>query len=610
MLSNEKATHREEVDFNKKHTNILEMIGKGTSASLIYDEIGRLYESIHPGLRCSMLELHGDILLHGGAPSIPNEYSQAVHGLKIGPNVGSCGAATYTGKRVIVENIENDLKWKDLKQFALPHGMRCCWSEPVISSKGKVLGAFGMYYDHPALPDKFESESLKSAAMLTSIVMERDQNQKRIKQLAYTDELTGFSSRAYFYSKVDKLINGFNPTEQNFGLICIDIDNFKDINDNFGHDIGDIYLQSVAKRIYSTCSDAYLIARLGGDEFCIVVKETQNKDQSTAVATRCLEQLSQVTEISSRKFVQSCSVGIAFYPDHGSDVRSLLKSADTALYSAKRSGKNQYTVYEKKLTEQAEYRFKVEQLLRESISNQSISVVYQPQFDANTRKLIAVETLSRWHHPELGHVNPEEFITTAERIGVIRQLTEHVLKTACTQAVNWKKNTGHDIRLAINVSADHFSDTKFVSLVSNILNQSGMNPANLELEVTETAIQTASDNLDIFKDLKKLGVRIALDDFGTGYSSFASLKHLDIDILKIDKYFVDDISTDSQARCLVDSMIKMAHELGYEVVAEGVINEQQAHVLEQLGADIVQGYFFAEPSSVAIITELIRHENE
>ncbi|MGF1749171.1 bifunctional diguanylate cyclase/phosphodiesterase [Vibrio cionasavignyae] len=593
-------------NFNKKHTQILEMIGKGIPAADIYNKIGLLYESRHPGLRCSMLELHGDTLIHGGAPSMPEEYCRAVNGLKIGPDIGSCGTSTYTGKRVIVENIETDLRWKNIKQFALPHGMRCCWSEPIKSSSGEVLGAFGMYYDFPATPNKDESKSLASAAMLASIVMERDQNQKRIKELAYTDGLTGFSSRAYFYLNLEKLIKQSQHNNQRFGVIFIDLDNFKNINDSFGHDVGDLYLQDIASRLTPIINDSYLISRLGGDEFCIIVEESSGQCNSEQIAQRCLNEISQTSEISGREFVQSCSIGIAHYPEHGSDVSTLLKSADTALYRAKDAGKSQYVIYDKAFTVAAEYQFNVEQLLRTAIDNQEITIVYQPQIDLNTQRVITVEALCRWYHPELGQVSPNEFIKIAERTGMIKSLTEFVITTACKQAVLWRLAGYPRIRLAVNISAAHFLDPDFVPLVERILYETKMEPSDLELEVTETVIQTKPKNQLVFKRLKELGIKLAIDDFGTGYSSFASLKHLDVDVLKIDKYFIDDILIDRKSQYLVESMIGMAHNLGYYVVAEGVENQEQAQLLKPMSCDVAQGYLFSKPTHPENIETLLR----
>lgn len=589
--------------FKIKHSSILEMIAKGVAAQKVYDEIALLYESRHPGMRCSMLELDGNVLLHGGAPSMPKAYCDAVNGLIIGPEIGSCGASTFTGKRVLVKNIETDPKWKDLKELTLPHGMRCCWSEPIMSSTKNVLGAFGMYYDYPALPNAKESADLSSAAMLTSIVMERDHNQKRMKELAYTDELTGFSSRSHLYLYLEALIERSKLNANRFALYYIDLDNFKGINDSLGHDVGDIHLQEIAERLLLLNQHIYLISRLGGDEFCILL---ENNDDIiiTELAQKCLEVVSRPSLLSGRKVIQTCSIGIARYPEDGQDLKSLLKAADTALYDAKENGKNQFSYYRKSFSNEAEYKFKVEQYLREAIENNQLYLEYQTQVDIQTGKIVAVEALSRWHHPALGQVPPCEFIEIAERIGMIKPLTKFVLRTACIQIANWRKSGFNNIRVAVNISPSHFLDAEFVPMVRKILEETQIPPSYLELEVTETVVQTKDKYLSVFAALRKLGVLMAIDDFGTGYSSFASLKHLNVGCLKIDKYFLDDF-TDHKTELLIESMIGMAHSLGYSVVAEGVEHVEQLNLLRTLGCDLAQGDFFNKPEKPETIYKLL-----
>lgn len=589
--------------FTQSHNQILEMIAKGEPAKKIYNAIGLLYESRHAGLRCSMLELEGDTLLHGGAPSLPKEYCDAVHGLKIGPNIGSCGTSTYTGKRVIVANIETDPKWAAIKHVALPHGMRCCWSEPVKSSSGEVLGAFGMYYDHSAVPNDEESKDLISAAMLTGIVMERDQNQKRIQSLAFVDELTGLSSRAHFYQALEKLIIESKEHDLRFSLLYIDLDSFKNINDSLGHDVGDQHLKQIATRLTALKENVCCHARLGGDEFCLIIKEQGDNSNAESIAKECLKLISMPSSLAGRKCIQTCSIGISTYPDDGSDLKTLLKASDIALYSAKDYGKNHYIFYNEDLLLKAEYRFQVEQLLRDAINNNELSLVYQPQFDFLTGKLIGVEALSRWHHPHLGQVSPFEFISIAERIGMIKPLTESVLKKACTQTVSWIKAGNPHLIVAVNVSPSHFLDDDFIPLIKRVLEETGIAPQNLKLEVTETIDQTQQQNISAFKKLKEIGVLIAIDDFGTGYSSFASLKHLNVDYLKIDKYFIDDLLSDDKTHLLIGSIIDMAHKLGYKVIAEGIEEEEQLNILNELKCNIAQGYLFSEPVSANDISE-------
>lgn len=590
--------------FDNKNAEILEMIAIGRSASDIYDAIALLYEARNPGMRCSMLELEDNKLLHGGAPSLPKAYCDAVNGLENGPNVGSCGTSTYTGQRVLVENIETDPKWEKIKQYALPHGMRCCWSEPIKDSSGKVLGAFGMYYNHPALPNTAELHDLISAARLAGIVMERDQAQKRIQILAYTDELTGLANRAAFSQHLAEITKTSARHNRRFGLLYIDLDNFKAVNDSLGHAAGDLLLKTIAKRLVNTCREIDFIARLGGDEFCILIEEVDD-DYAANVARRCLDAIAQPIEMYSRKLTPACSIGIAYYPDDGKDLSELLKAGDTSLYTAKENGKNQYAFYKAELTLQAEYRFHVEQNLREAIEKQQLSLVYQPQIEVNTGEIFGFEALSRWHHPELGQIPPIDFIATAEKIGMIKPLTEWVLRTACGQLIAWKKEGFHSLHMAVNISPSLFLDKEFASLIKRIIEDVGIAPSELELEVTESVVQTDPRNLSIFQDLKDLGVLLAIDDFGKGYSSFASLKHLKVDCLKIDKYFVDDMLVDNQALTLISSMIEMGHKLGYGIIAEGVEKPEQLNILRNLGCEKVQGYLFSTPANTDTISKLL-----
>lgn len=594
--------------FNSKQNEILEMIAIGRPASEIYDAIALMYESRHPGMRCSMLELSGNTLLHGGAPSLPETYCKAVHGLINGPEVGSCGTSTFTGKRVLVENIETDPKWEKIKHFALPHGMRSCWSEPVKSSSGKVLGAFGMYYDYPALPNEQELNDLISAARLTGIVMERDQVQKRIHALAYSDELTELASRASLIQHLEEVTKTSVRYNRRFGLLYIDLDNFKLINDNFGHDAGDQLLKTIAMRLKATCRDTDFIARLGGDEFCVLVEESE-EDNAANVATRCLTSITAPFAIYSRNLTPTCSIGIAYCPDDGDNPFALLKAADTSLYTAKENGKNQYAFYRTEQTHKAQYRFQIERNLRVAIETQQLTLVYQPQINVMTGEIFGVEALSRWQHPQLGQVPPSEFIATAERIGMIKPLTEWALRTACQQLNVWKAEGHRRLCMAVNISPSLFLESEFVSLVKRIIKETGINPDQLKLEVTEGVVQTDPRNLSIFQALKELGVLLAIDDFGSGYSSFASLHHLTTDYLKIDKCFIDTMLSDDKAYTLVSTMVEMGHKLGYGIIAEGVETLEQLNILKKLDCEIVQGYLFSKPTSAAHISELLRSDN-
>ena len=361
------ARKKEEL-FGESNARILEMIALGEPAADIYDAIALMYEERHPGMRCSLLERDDNILRHGGAPSLPKEYCDAVNGLEIGPDVGSCGTSTYTGERVLVDDIETDKKWDKIKHYALPHGLRSCWSEPIKSSSGEVLGAFGMYYNHSALPNDEESDDLKSAARLAGIIMGRDQDQKRIRKLAYMDELTGLASRANFYQNLEALIDTSCREGRRFGVLYIDLDDFKNVNDSLGHDVGDLLLKEIAERLISACREVDFVARVSGDEFSVLVKDVPDEQVAASVAQSCLEKIAEPFELLTRKLMPACSIGIAHYPDDGRDLTTLLKAADTSLYAAKEYGKNRYALYEPMLSKKAEYRFQSEAVAADEIA--------------------------------------------------------------------------------------------------------------------------------------------------------------------------------------------------------------------------------------------------
>lgn len=592
--------------FNTQTAEILKMIALGQPATAIYDAIALLYESRHPGMRCSMLELSDGVLLHGGAPSLPKAYCDAVHGLQNGPNVGSCGASTYTGKRCLVENIETHPNWSVIKEAALPHGLRCCWSEPIISSKGEVLGAFGMYYNYPALPNEEESENLKSAARLASIVMERDHDQKRIRELAYTDSLTAVANRAHFHQYISALIKTSKRQNRSFSLLYIDLDNFKGINDSLGHDAGDELLKQISMRLKGVCRETDFLARLSGDEFCIVVNEMENNLDTRLVVERCFEAVSAPIDLLNSSISPSISIGISHYPDNGQEVSALLKAADTALYSAKEGGKNQFAYYEKALTKKAEYCFLMEQRLRTAIEEQQLTLVYQPLMNAKSAEIFGFEALSRWHQSEFGEVSPNEFIPVAERIGMIKPLTQWVLLTACHQLMAWQAETGLAYVISINISPSHCNDEDLVRLVQNALDETGISATQIQLEVTENITQTDPGNLLVLNTLQQMGVRLAIDDFGTGYSSFASLKHLQVDTLKIDRYFVSDLDEHDDTHQLLGSMIDIGHLLGHSITAEGVENEKQLRLLQKLGCEYAQGFYISKPLSAQATLKHLR----
>ena len=433
--------------------------------------------------------------------------------------------------------------------------------------------------------------------------------ERRIRQLAYSDKLTGLASRAYFYKHLEDVIKAAERRNERFALLFIDLDGFKDVNDSLGHDVGDELLKIIADRLQGVIRDTDFVARLSGDEFCIVVDNVNDQYAAADVATRCLQDLNHSVQLGGQELRPRCSIGIAHFPDDGDELNTLIKAADTAMYAAKEAGKHRYAFYQPDLTSAAELRLRMEHDLRLAIERDELELHYQPQVDLVSGRLCGVEALIRWHHPELGLVSPTDFIVIAERIGLIKQIGNWVLTTACTQAAQWHQELGMDFSVAVNISPLHFSDGSLVSSVASVLQQSGLKPEALELEITETVVQTNEDNnFAIFDELRDMGVKISIDDFGTGYSTLASLKSLPVDSLKIDRIFITDILDDKNASILLGTIVGVAHALGYSVVAEGVELVEQVSVLRGIGCDIIQGYYFSKPVEASKIPELARSD--
>ena len=437
-------------------------------------------------------------------------------------------------------------------------------------------------------------------------ITEQRTAEKRIRQLAYSDELTHLASRAYFYKHLEEMIKAAQRRVEQFALLYLDLDGFKDINDSLGHDVGDELLKIIAQRLQSALRDTDFVARLSGDEFCVLVDHITDEYSSADVAMRCLDEINQPVNLGLQEIRPRCSIGIAHYPDDGQNLQALLKAADSAMYSAKEDGKHRYAFYQPELTVQAEKRLEMEQELRQTIEKGELELHYQPQISLHSGRMVGVEALVRWRHASKGLIPPDEFIGVAERIGLIKPLGDWVLRTACGQAASWRMQGLPSFRIAVNISPIHFQDPVLLETVENVLQTTGLSPADLELEITESVVQTTGKNVQMFKKLRKMGVQIAIDDFGTGYSSLASLKYLPIDCLKVDRLFITDMLKDPDSSIIMGTIVSVAHALGHSVIAEGVETIQQLKVLNGIDCDMAQGYFFSHPVIAEQIPELAR----
>ncbi len=429
--------------------------------------------------------------------------------------------------------------------------------------------------------------------------------EKKIYRMAFFDDLTGLSNRGNFHEQLKNQIVMAQRFEKNLALMYIDLDDFKEVNDSYGHEIGDNYLRIFADHIKATVRASDVTARLGGDEFCVVLTGVRNRDEVRLISDKLFEFCNRVLEIGNHRIQPKLSVGLSMYPHDGTDADELLKSADLAMYAVKQNGKHGYQFFEQRMLCETTDRVELEASLRQAIDNFQFELWYQPKVDMRVQRITGVEALIRWRHPEKGIVPPDVFISTAERVGMINEIGEWVLETACEQLRDWRAQ-GIDLQMAINISGGHFISEGFCQRVIDSVERNNLPPSSLEVEITESMTRDPEQHSRICHQMRDAGVRIAIDDFGTGYSSLSVLDKLEVDTLKIDKSFIEGLPHDNASILLVKAIMELSLGLGYDVVAEGVENHEQLEHLDSLGCPYIQGYLFSKPVQSQEIPQLIK----
>ncbi|MFB3169568.1 EAL domain-containing protein [Neobacillus sp. 179-C4.2 HS] len=425
-------------------------------------------------------------------------------------------------------------------------------------------------------------------------ITQRKKSEQTIKFMAFYDTLTGLPNRNQFRNHLNDVLQ--HQQNKMHAVIFLDLDRFKIINDTKGHTVGDHILQKVAGRLEKAVQNEGLVSRQGGDEFIIVLEDI-DKENASQVAKRILNEFSHPFDVNNEEFYVTPSIGISIYPTDGNDEETLIKNADTAMYQAKDRGKNTYQFYSNNLDGISTWKMKLENWLRRAMEQNQMTLHYQPQFHLVTGKIVGVEALIRWNHPEYGYIAPSEFIPLAEETGLIVPLGKWILRVACEQRKAWKDAGFNDFPIAVNVSVRQFQDEHFIQFISGMLEDVGLEANYLELEITESLMQNLENSTIILNQLKSLGVLLSVDDFGTGYSSLSYLKHLPIDKIKIVKSFVDDITNHSNQGMMVKTIIDMGVNLKFTVIAEGIETEEQVTFLTRNACQIGQGYYYSKPLS-------------
>ncbi len=464
----------------------------------------------------------------------------------------------------------------------------------------EIQGARGTHrwLETNAVPMHDSEGNITMLLGITRDVTERKANEKRIDYLANFDSLTGLPNRMQLDIRIKDLLSLARRHKQEFAIMFLDLDHFKDINDTLGHTIGDKLLVNSSHRLKSILREEDTLARMGGDEFIILLPKIDMNGVSQ-VAQKLLDTFKKPFDIDGNELSISVSIGIALYPNDGLDFDTLYKNADTAMYRAKKEGRNSFYFFTEEMQKNSIRHLELSNALRHALERNQFQLHYQPQFSTEKRTIIGAEALLRWHHPEFGNISPAEFIPMAEENGTILSIGEWVLRTAVKSAKQWMNEGMEPIIMAINLSAIQFRAHNLPDLVANILKETGLPPEYLELELTEgVAMQDPQRAISMMNEIHSKGVRMSIDDFGTGYSSLSYLKKFNIYKLKIDQSFIRDINVDPEDKAIVAAIISMAKSLGLQTIAEGVETIGQLDYLHEQGCDEIQGYYFSKPLSI------------
>jgi len=451
-----------------------------------------------------------------------------------------------------------------------------------------------------------KTEIEMATVALRDEILVRQSTQNRLAYLATHDPLTGLANRTLFNERLGGAMQEALRRGRKLAMLYVDLDNFKDVNDTLGHAIGDALLQQVAARINGELRSGETVGRIGGDEFALLQMDPPDAALAGKLGERLMASLCEPFDIDGRPIFIGASIGITLFPDDADTVDMLHRNADLAMYRAKNDGRNRCHFFDETLNQEVHRRALLEQALREPALLNQIHLVYQPQFDVRTERLSGVEALLRWDHPEHGMISPAEFISVAERSGLILDIGAWVLREACRQGARWYRAGHAPLMVSVNVSTVQFRVGNVPRLVAEVLAETGLPASWLELEITETGIMHDMNGAaETLITLHDQGVSLSIDDFGTGYSSLSYLRRVPVDRIKIDRSFINDVTVSEDAAVVAETIVKLAHSLRLQVVAEGVETRAQAEFVRHTGCAFVQGFYYGEPMTADMIQDLM-----
>lgn len=590
------------VDYEKRllilQRDILELIAKNNAHDENLKSLCLAAEQMLPNSVASIMLYDNDnkFLNVRCAPSLPEKAVEQLNGIEPSECAGSCGAAVFSNSPVYVENTATDERWKLMRDFATEFNIEACWSNPIISGEPSIIGSFALSSFESKRPTEFQKNLLSICAYLAGLVVQRERMEACLWRQANYDPLTMLPNRDLLYNFLQKIIKESAEHDRKAALMFIDLDNFKDINDCYGHAVGDQVLIDLAKAMNSSIRDGGMISRTGGDEFVVVLKDLKAMNDVVSIAQKILDAAINVKH--AENIHATLSIGVSVCPDDAINPHDLLRNADTAMYAAKASGKNNYHFYSAELTEKIIAKLTLKHELLHAIENDELYLLFQPIVDSKSKSVVSAEALVRWNHPKKGTVSPDEFIPLAEEYGLINDITNWVISNACKLGMELFENLDSLNKISINFSASEINSETFQNLI-NIIEAEKFPPEKFEIEITETMFMTHGEvAIDQLNKAKDYGISISMDDFGTGYSSLYQIHRLPINKLKIDREFIKELPAHNKHTKLTNVIIDMAKTFSLQVVAEGVEAKEQEEFLIAEGCDYLQGYYFYKPISV------------
>lgn len=517
------------------------------------------------------------------------------------------------------ELLGRDIRW--IAQYKPPcDGAVAYETSPILQvlangKKRRVEDAMFFRKDRSSFPVAYiTSPIIEDNQVIGAVTAFRDitdskKAEETIEKLAFFDNITDLPNRFLLEKQLAEAIREAREKKMLGAVLFVDLDRFKTINDSLGHGIGDELLKSAAERIQKCIEGKYSVARFGGDEFVIMLSEIDHVNTVMRISSSLIAEMSQPFFINGHELFTTVSIGVSLFPKDGTDPQTLIKLADVAMYKAKRLGGNHYQLYKEEMNTLTPERLALENALHHALERNELELYYQPQIETKTGRIVGMEALIRWNHPEQGVISPGVFIPLAEETGLIIPIGEWVLETACRQNKSWQEAGAPKVRVAVNLSAAQFYQEEIVDKVKSVLETSGLAAECLELEITESIAMHSVDRvIETFRELHKVGIQVSMDDFGTGYSSLSYLKHFPIKRLKIDQSFIRGIPSRADDAAIASSIIVMAHSLGLQVLGEGVETEEQRQFLAERGCDEMQGYLFSKPVPAKQAEELLKKQ--